>query len=283
MQATLDLVAGTQAGIMQVLQPAPPISMPPSIPELFQVFKEEKPEKSFTEFIKMKLTDKDRKLIEKVTRKQIQSVFWKKQRVGAITASIFHNVVRYTRSEEDNYIVKQILGLSAFSGNAATQFGLKNESLARSLYAQHLKKTHTGSSVRECGLLISESNPILRASPDGKAKCSCCGTGLIEIKCPHTAATQMWNGHELANSGKYHVTLDNEGNIKLKTSSPWYTQIQAQLGVSGFPWCDFIMYTKKAPHLSVERIYLNKTIYENQVSKALKFYERFVVPKLSTQ
>ncbi len=43
------------------------------------------------------------------------------------------------------------------------------------------KKMHTDSHVIDCGLLVSKSNPISRATLDAKVSCSCCGTGLVEL------------------------------------------------------------------------------------------------------
>lgn len=112
--------------------------------------------------------DKDCALIEKYTRKQSKSTLWKKQRLGAVTASILHKVANYVGkqrnvgNEEDNYVVKIILGLSEFEGNAATTYGLHTENLARRLYAQHLKQCHTDTCVMDCGLLVSQNNPIFR-------------------------------------------------------------------------------------------------------------------------
>ncbi|KAK3861802.1 hypothetical protein Pcinc_001170 [Petrolisthes cinctipes] len=54
---------------------------------------------------------------------------------------------------------------------------------------------------------------------------------------------------------------------------------QGHMGVSGYPWCDFVMYTKKPPHLTVERIYFRQEEYELNVAKAMVFYEKFVMPK----
>ncbi|KAK4311472.1 hypothetical protein Pmani_017023 [Petrolisthes manimaculis] len=46
---------------------------------------------------------------------------------------------KYADSKQDNYIVNSIMGLSEFSGNDATKYGLRTEKLVKSLYAQHLK------------------------------------------------------------------------------------------------------------------------------------------------
>ena len=280
LEDTQSLVAGSGAGIIHVLQSPPKVKMPLTIPEYFQGFQQQC-SGSFVEYLQHNITNGDRDIIEKYTRKQHKSEFWKKQRIGAITSSILHRVVHYSGCDADNYIVKSIMGFDEFQGNAATKYGTRTEVLARNLYAQHIKKIHVDSHVAECGLLISETNPILRATPDGKVSCSCCGTGLLEIKCPYTSSVKKGlNGYDIAKLGNYHVVLDDNGLIKLKLSSPWYTQIQGQLGVSGYPWCDFVMYTKKPPYITIERIHFNKNKYKETVAKAMLFYAKFIVPKL---
>lgn len=43
----------------------------------------------------------------------------------------------------------------------------------------------------------------------------------------------------------YHLTLDENENVRLKIDSSWYIQIQGQLGVCYKNWCDFVYFTKK--------------------------------------
>ena len=43
---------------------------------------------------------------------------------------------------------------------------------------------HENFKISNAGLFIDDTHPFLRASPDGMVKCSCCGKGVLEIKCP---------------------------------------------------------------------------------------------------
>ncbi len=38
--------------------------------------------------------------------------------------------------------------------------------------------------VTECGLFLDIETPYIGASPDGLICCSCCGKGVLEVKCP---------------------------------------------------------------------------------------------------
>ncbi len=84
----------------------------------------------------------------------------------------------------------------------------------------------------------------------------------------------------LALSNTYHVTIGDNRNVELKTSSPWYTQVQTHLGVSGFAWCDFVMFTQKSPHLTVQRINFDKAFFDVSAEIAMEFYTKFVLPNL---
>jgi hypothetical protein len=48
------------------------------------------------------------------------------------------------------------------------------------LHSQHHQKSHYSLS----GLVINPIYPHLGASPDGRVDCVCCGSGVLEIKCP---------------------------------------------------------------------------------------------------
>lgn len=52
----------------------------------------------------------------------------------------------------------------------------------------------------------------------------------------------------------YHLTLDENENVRLKIDSSWYIQIQGQLGVCYKNWCDFVYFTKKG--FIVKRTYI---------------------------
>lgn len=69
----------------------------------------------------------------------------------------------------------------------------------------------------------------------------------------------------------------------MKTYSPWYTQIQTHLGVSRYGWGDFVMFTQKSPHLTVERIYFDPNIFDSNTEMSLSFYNKFVLPKIITE
>lgn len=48
-----------------------------------------------------------------------------------------------------------------------------------------MESHHECFSLQSAGLQVSTKFPYLGALPDGIISCSCCGTGLLEIKCPY--------------------------------------------------------------------------------------------------
>ena len=61
--------------------------------------------------------------------------------------------------------------------------GLQNESVARQQYITMMSAGHEGFTCNLCGLWINPLYPHFGARPDVITTCSCCGDGLLEIKC----------------------------------------------------------------------------------------------------
>ena len=56
--------------------------------------------------------------------------------------------------------------------------------MARGDYLLDLSSRHQDMEEIEAGLLISKASAYLAVSPDGIVKCTCHGSGMLEIKCP---------------------------------------------------------------------------------------------------
>lgn len=53
-------------------------------------------------------------------------------------------------------------------------------------YINKLQNDHINLSVINSGLIINPCFPFIGASPDDIIHCDCCGTGVLEIKCPYS-------------------------------------------------------------------------------------------------
>ena len=213
-------------------------------------------------------------LITKETRGQASNPEWIAHRTGRITASVAHRVKHYKHGDS---LLKEILGQSSFTGNKHTEYGLQSEPVAKAHYSM-LMKTHKNFKLTDTGLIVSEELPFLAASPDGLVSCSCHGAGLLEIK--SSSKHRDLSIDDICRLGNYHMKHDENSKMQLKTSSPCFTQIQFQLGITGYTYCDFVAYTQKAPYIAVERILFDREMWEDDKAVYLHFFQEHVAPSL---
>ena len=55
-----------------------------------------------------------------------------------------------------------------------------------------MAQDHQSFILKQSGLLLDPANPFIGASPDGVVHCSCCGTGVLEIKCPYSCKEKQF-------------------------------------------------------------------------------------------
>ena len=84
-------------------------------------------------------------------------------------------------------LVNSIMQYSNLSPNIPSlKWGHQNEERAKIRYRNEMDKHHSNFSICSTELLVSIKYPLLGATPDGLISCSCCDTGLLEIKCPYS-------------------------------------------------------------------------------------------------
>ncbi|XP_071843604.1 uncharacterized protein [Apostichopus japonicus] len=182
--------------------------------------------------------------IETETRGQVNNPTWIAQRKDRITASKVHSVItrvrtiRASETEVDtSRLVKLISGTTPLNPDLpALKYGREMEGQARNQYVKVMRThRHPSTTVTECGLFVYPKRIYLAATPDGIVTCQCCGTGLLQIKCPLSSAHTVPSAECLP-----YLMDDNTGNIRLKRSHGYYYQVQMQLGVTKKNWCDFL-------------------------------------------
>ncbi|XP_034068739.1 uncharacterized protein LOC117544632 isoform X4 [Gymnodraco acuticeps] len=136
-----------------------------------------------------------------------------------------------------------------------------------------------GFSCKDSGLWLNPQWPYMGASPDGCVTCTCHGTGICEIKCPHSK-------HEEANlrlcAGEQGFCLVNDGGtVKLDRRHAYYHQIQAQLHLVDVDYCDFVVWTKN--DLFVERIVRDVDLWDNIIPRVERFFRLCVLPEVLGQ
>ena len=224
-------------------------------------------------YMEENFSDIDQSNIQLLTQGQSENPHWFEQRHNRITASRFHNVVQYTGDKADNYLVKEIMGCSPVNTEAVI-YGRHTEIIAKQLYYSKLEGNHKKFKMEDAGLIVHKKC-FIGASPDAFVSCKCCGDGLLEVKC--TFKYKECSINEISKV-KYHLIVDDSGNIKLSKKSSWFTQIQGQMGVTGREWCDFVLYTQR--DIFIERIYFDLDLWLHILSKCELFYRKFIIPKL---
>ena len=75
----------------------------------------------------------------------------------------------------------------------ACEYGCQHKDEARSIYSKPMTQNHSSFIIRQSGLLLDPMNPFIGASPDGNVECSCCGSGVLEIKCPFSCKDKKFD------------------------------------------------------------------------------------------
>ena len=173
-----------------------------------------------------------------VTTMQGLSNDWMVHRAGRITASKSHSWAHTKLEKPSQSLIHTTMqyDISRGSDNKYTRHGRVHESAARDEYTFTLHDDdHHDVTVTETGLHVNAIRPFLGASPDGIVSCSCHGKRLLEIKCPY----KYQNGFNGCFEDK-DFPLTSQG--VLKSSHPYYYQVQLQMFVCDFEKCDFFMY-----------------------------------------
>lgn len=181
--------------------------------------------------------------VEKETRQQSKSSKWFAFRAGRITASNAKAVCRTSVTTPSRSLVKRVCYPEATQfWSAPTSWGQQHEETARSAYMSVSKDIHAKFQCSVSGLHISTKYHFLAATPDGVLNCSCCGKGVLEIKCPYNGRERTVR--ELAASDSACLsTVD--GTVMLKKEHSYYYQVQMQMLVCEVGYCDFVLWTTK--------------------------------------
>ena len=132
----------------------------------------------------LKATEDEVRYVEESTHLQSHSLVWFEQHAGRITSSVVHDVLHTRMKAPAKSLIKNISSDTPSKLNVpAINWGRDKESAARDDYLYYMNSRHQDMEVIEAGLSISKVSLYLAASPDGIVKCTCHGTGMLEIKC----------------------------------------------------------------------------------------------------
>ena len=103
---------------------------------------------------------------------------------------MFGRVTKCAEKKCPTSLIKSIMQYtSPNSAIPALKWGRENEDRARKEHNTQMKADHANFSVKSSVLCLNTEYLYLGATPDGFISCSCCGEGLLEIKCPYKYLT----------------------------------------------------------------------------------------------
>ena len=216
----------------------------------------------------LRVTDAD---LAKCTQLQSQSSVWFEHRKGRLTASKFRAICHTSISKPSESLISQVFQQNPSPQSAAIKWGVEKESTARAEYEELLKMRHSEFKVEITGLHINPHYPYLGASPDGLTNCTCCGDGILQIKCPYSVRQSV-----PTDAPFLHTDID--GEYKLSTSHEYYYQVQGQLGVTGRLFADFVCWTPQGLH--IERIMYDPKFFDDMELKLRQFFIQVLLPRV---
>ena len=203
------------------------------------------------------LTTTERKYVEEVTKTQADSSTWHELRAGRITSSVAHAAFHTKNDKPEPSLIKKICVPSATQINTIpVMYGRRHEGDAFDLYVVvttghgeidgvapsgnvyvMTDVPHQACSVTKCGHHLSTEKPYLGASPDGLVDCTCCGKGVLEIKCPHSMKDKKLKDR-FGEKGFYI-----KSDMSLHEDSAYYTQVQHEMLLCNVQYCDLVVWT----------------------------------------
>jgi hypothetical protein len=212
--------------------------------------------------------------LKQSTVNQSNSVTWHEQRVGRITASVAHDVLHTSIDKPAKSLIKKICYQNKQVNVPSLTWGRENEAKALGQYKETMATQHENLKVEKSGLGIIKTKPYIGASPDGIVTCSCCGTGVIEIKCPYSLKGNT--AEEMLESKNF--CLDKR--YQLKECSKYYTQVQLQMYVFDCEFCHFIIWTTEA--CIITYVAKNSHFVHEMLPKLEHFWKLNCLPELLT-
>lgn len=215
------------------------------------------------------ISRQDAHKLEHNTCQQNKCKLWFNERQKHLTSSSFGKVCK-RKKDINSIFLKSLFEPRAFS-TEATSYGISHEIQGKKAYCDIKKNVH----IHDCGLVVNPQFSFLGASPDGKI-CDELLCGVLEVKCPY-AARDMTVKEAILKVKNF--CLKQEGEIILNPKHVYYYQVQGQLMITGAPFCDFVVFTKKDVH--IQRILPDKNFMSEMLLTLAKFYAVHAMPFLN--
>ena len=274
--------------ILSIIKPYSDIFVQSSdhLPKLLHgLFKPEYLDKNYTElltlaenYLQEKVTPAMVDHLDHVTHGQSKSKHWFHYRAGRVTASRFKQVIHTDPHQPSLSLLNSICYPDIYRFRTqATSWGCEHEKDGLLAYKTQMMTSHEDFTISNCGFFVSVEHPFLGASPDALIQCSCCGQGIVEIKCPLCVGETSL---QEAADGVRNFCLEEltTNKLQLCRDHGYYYQCQLQMFVTRRLYCDFVVWSPKEVH--IERITLDEAFIQTAIPSAEKFWRLCVLPEL---
>ncbi len=231
----------------------------------------------------METNESERAYLESQTVKQSKSVVWHEMRRGRIMASIMHLVMcaKIDRPAPSTIltITSKLYSSSKLKAGDPRQYGKENEKVAISEYKEFLHDSgHVAVHITEIGMNVHPDFPFIGASPDALVQCDCCGSRLLEVKCPKS---HEYDPESVIFEDKNFALTKDGDNIRMKENHKYFYQVQTQMMVFELDTCDFVVWGRNAFILC--EVQKNDTICADITKKSCQFFRQCILPELYTR
>ena len=215
-------------------------------------------------------------LIEHTTRKQHQSPYWFKIRLGRITASIFKSVCRANiQNSFPPSLLKNICYPEVFN-TAATDYGRRMEKTAIEFLLQDNKAKHKNLKLSPIGFVVDINKCYYGASPDAMWNCRCCENAPVEVKCPFNFRNGDITAYLATKSCS--IILNDSNLYEIKKNHAYYYQVQLQLYILKKKFAHFFVYSKEQQILI--KVPFDGNFVEEQLKKTDLIFKTYIYPEL---
>ena len=139
-----------------------------------------------------------------------------------------------------------------------------------------MTQNHSSLTIRQSGLLLDPMNPFIGTLPGGIIDCSCCDSGVLEIKCPFFCKEKTFD--ERAQDRSFFMEKDASGDFVFKKDHAYYYQVQLQMKLSNADYCDFLVWREDS--IIIQRISLDRDCISAALDRIPTFVKCCILPEL---
>ena len=214
------------------------------------------------------------KELEALTREQSKSEKWLCERQLRITASVMKEVCHHRASTKCEAFIRKKLSTTPINV-PAINYGKSNEHAAITGYVNHQRSNGKIIQIESCGIFVHHKNCWLAGSPDAIVYDSTevnHQKGCLEVKCPYVCEKRSIKDSCKEVSG--FCLMEKEDILQLSKSHAYFYQVQTQMYVTGFHWCDFFIWSSTGEpflqRINYDAVFMGKALL---TAKAFYFHK----------